>query len=256
MFDSKAIGESFGKAARQYDEHAYLQKEVRAFCLRIAQPLWPEHATILDLGCGTGRLLNEIKKPVRLFGLDIASGMCHQSQRAGLRTVQATGEQLPFAAGTFDGVFSSLMLQWVARPSLVFAEIARVLRPGGTAVITTLAEGTLKELKDAFAALDGLPHVSEFAPPHTLLCCAGEAGLSLALARQETICEYYSDTVALMRALKAIGANNKHAGRGKGMMTPAKLARLEQTYIMRYAGKKGLPASWQVLLLVLKKESA
>ncbi|MGE0754020.1 MAG: methyltransferase domain-containing protein [Alphaproteobacteria bacterium] len=256
MFDTQAVAISFGKAAGQYDQHAHLQQQVRSHLLKVALPYWTDDTNVLDLGCGTGALREEARthrKHISLVGLDVAAGMCSMSRARNLPVVQALAQAVPFASGSFDLVFSSLMLQWLSHPTLAFAEIARLLRPGGTAAIATLTDGTLKELKSAFAALDGLPHISDFHMPHSILCCAEQGGMQLCLARQKTIIEYYPDTIALMRSIKAIGASNKHKGRSKGMMTPAKLAKLEQMYNTRYGRSQGLPASWQVLTMVLRK---
>lgn len=256
MFDAGAVARSFGKAATEYDRHAHLQKRVRQHCLSTALPYWPDNGSILDLGCGTGALADEvakIKPGIHLTGLDVSAGMCRQSAAKGLSVVCAASETIPFAPTSFDGILSSLMLQWVDRPSLVFAEINRLLVPGGTAVISTLTHGTLKELKEAFAILDNTPHISDFLVPHTILHCAEEAGLMLRSAQQQTITEYYPDTIALMRGLKAIGASNKHKERGRGMMTPVKIARMEQYYQSRYGCNQGLQVSWQVFIVVLMK---
>lgn len=62
----------------------------------------------------------------------------------------ADAESLPFPSDSFDVVFSNLMVQWCDDPRTVFAECRRVLRPGGRLVLSTLLEGTLTELKQAW----------------------------------------------------------------------------------------------------------
>ena len=56
-------------------------------------------------------------------------------------------EHLPLASQSVDLVFSSLAIQWCARPHLLFAELARVLRPGGRCLFTSLGPDTLRELR-------------------------------------------------------------------------------------------------------------
>ncbi len=258
MFDVAAVKESFGRAATQYDAHAHLQREVRAYCLKLAQQHWPATGHMLDAGCGTGMLQQEARAAGvawKLSGIDVSPGMCAQAKQHRLPVVGANAEAMPFAAESFDGLLSSLMLQWINNPAAVFAEMARVLKPGACAVIATLASGTLQELQEAFSAIDGRPHVSDFLEPHALLASAELAGLSLVAARQAKLVEHYTDTIALMRALQAIGATNKQATRRKGLMTPSQFTRLEKIYTERFADKQGLPASWQVLTLVLKKSA-
>ncbi len=256
MFDNSAIKGAFGRSAAQYDEHAQLQRMVRQHAASIALQYWPKSGLILDAGCGTGMLAAELKvqRPaLSVIGFDIAAGMCAHSRATLQRCVNADACHIPFAPNSFDGVFSSLMLQWVSDTKAAFAELYQLLKPGTVAVITTLADGTLHELKSAFAAVDSYPHVSDFHVPHTLIECAETAGFSLAVAKQDKIVEYYPDTIALMRALQVIGASNKHTKRNKGLMTAAQFTRLEKNY-RHFAHPEGLPASWQILTLVLKKE--
>ena len=57
-----------------------------------------------------------------------------------------------------------------------------------------------------------------------------------------------------MRSLKSIGAANKQTGRRKGLMTPKQLKQLEQVYRKKFGDKKGLPATWQVMVMILEKK--
>ena len=79
---------------------------------------------------------------------------CARRQSRWLRRfarVRADAYSLPFRDGAFDLVFSSLMLQWCDDLDAVFAEIARVLRPGGLLLFSTFGPGTLAELREAWA---------------------------------------------------------------------------------------------------------
>ncbi|MDX1664104.1 MAG: class I SAM-dependent methyltransferase [Candidatus Promineifilaceae bacterium] len=89
---------------------------------------------LLDLGCGRGGLVEQLGHPLHLVAgvdPDLASLREH---RLPLPRVQATSGTLPFAAGTFDVVFASWLLEHLEQPRRDFEEIARVLRSGGTFV--------------------------------------------------------------------------------------------------------------------------
>jgi SAM-dependent methyltransferase len=88
-------------------------------------PLGPS----LELGCGFGALTACAPRQV---GIDLSYLALHASR--GPRA-QAYMERLPFAANTFQFVFSWAAIEHVPRPELVFAEILRVVRPGGAAVL-------------------------------------------------------------------------------------------------------------------------
>ena len=105
---------------------------------------------------------------------DIAPGMLARAkaQSRWLRRferVRADAYSLPFRDGAFDLVFSNLMLQWCDDLDAVFAEIARVLKPGGLLLFSTFGPGTLAELREAWAASgDAGNHVNHFFDPHAL----------------------------------------------------------------------------------------
>lgn len=251
MFDVSAVKQDFGAAASDYDAHAHLQRDVRAALLGMISGHWPQGSHILDLGCGTGVLAQESRNfGWQITGLDIAYGMClaaHERQEV----VTANAKELPFADNSFDGIFSSLMLQWSDTPEQVFSEIARVLKPGGTCVLSTLAEGTLDELGYAFRQVDSAAHVSGFLKTPDLYVMAGKTGLGMKFCEEQTHIQHYPDLMSLMKSLKIIGAGNKHQRRRRGLMTPRQLAQVETIYRQKYATKNGLPMRWNVVNMVL-----
>jgi len=256
MFDREAVKEAFGRAAPVYEAHAHLQRQVRQHCLALGQAYWPSGKHILDAGCGTGALLTEtgrLRLRWRITSLDLSLGMCAVAREKSGAVVNADAAAMPFADNSFDGLFSSLMLQWANNPPAVWREMARVLKPQGRVVLSTFVHGTLQELREAFSSLDGKPHVSHFVQTHEILKYAAEAGLTMTMAEQARIVNYYPDAIALMRSLQFIGATHKEAERGRGMMTLKQLAGVEQVYEKRFGTAEGLPATWQLLCLVLQK---
>ena len=256
MFDTQALKESFGRAAPAYDVQAHLQRRVRRHCIAAAKRCWPAGARILDLGCGTGMLWQEaaqLKLRWRITGLDLSFGMCTEMREKGGRVINADAAALPFADASFDGIFSSLMLQWMNDLPAACREMSRILKPNGLAVVATFVQGTLHELQSAFSILDNTPHVSHFPPAHEVLKHTHEAGFVMAAAEQAMLVEHYPDAIALMRSLQAVGATHKETGRRRGLMTLSQLAGVEQAYEKRFSDADGLRATWQLLYLVLQK---
>jgi ubiquinone/menaquinone biosynthesis C-methylase UbiE len=101
----------------------------------------PASASVLDVGCGTGRLLDRlgsVQPSWSLFGLDRSAGMASAArhQRPALPFVQATAEALPYPGQSFDGVVTTLSFHhWSDKPGAL-AEVFRVLRPGGLFALT------------------------------------------------------------------------------------------------------------------------
>ncbi len=252
MFDAKAVKRSFSDAAEAYNAHAHLQQKVRAHCIDLAMPFWPDDSHILDAGCGTGALGAEIEK-WRITGLDLAPGMCRCAHIHTKDIVNADAGAMPFKDRSFDGIFSSLMLQWANDMKQIFGEMQRVLTSMGYIVISSFTSGTLLELQQAFATIDSASHVSRFYSVAEIEQFAQQAGFSVVSKEQVLVQEYVPDAATLMRSLQAIGATHKDTGRRKGLLTARKLAALEESY-GQFLQKEGLPVSWQLLYLVLRKD--
>ncbi|ELY97972.1 class I SAM-dependent methyltransferase [Natrialba asiatica] len=95
--------------------------------------------TVLDLGCGSGyagRALRDTKGAGRIYGLDGSPEMAHNAASytddGQVSYVVGDFGSLPFAADTIDHVWSMEAFYYAADPHETLAEIARVLRPGGT----------------------------------------------------------------------------------------------------------------------------
>jgi SAM-dependent methyltransferase len=102
--------------------------------------------TIVDLGCGPGDLVVAISRRIRdarIIGLDLSPSMLlwagrHATTDGRLKFVVGDAADLPFGDASVDLVVSTLSLHHWAEPADVFAEIARVLRTGGVALVYDL----------------------------------------------------------------------------------------------------------------------
>lgn len=95
---------------------------------------------ILDAGCGTGRLAAALASAgARVVGLDADEGMLAVARRR-VRGPLVAGDvtRLPFRDGAFDLAVAVTVLEFVADPDRAFAELVRVLRPGGRVVVGAL----------------------------------------------------------------------------------------------------------------------
>jgi demethylmenaquinone methyltransferase / 2-methoxy-6-polyprenyl-1,4-benzoquinol methylase len=98
---------------------------------------------ILDVAAGTAGITMQLARRVdgaRIVGVDLTEQMLRQGARnvaaAGqadrIALVTGRAEQLPFPDAAFDGLTFSYLLRYVADPQATLAELARVVRPGGT----------------------------------------------------------------------------------------------------------------------------
>src|SRR5262249_11309176 len=90
---------------------------------------------VLDVATGTGMVARELvrQKGCTVVGVDQSPEMLAEAQRAkGVELVEASAEELPFEDGEFDALTFTYLMRYVADPAATLAELARVVRPGGT----------------------------------------------------------------------------------------------------------------------------
>lgn len=127
----------FNRWAGTYDRH-WLQRivfdPVQRTVLQLAEEEIAQPRMILDVGCGTGKLLRSasLRFPgAKLVGVDAAIEMVKQAQSSTpngkIQFQQATAEALPFTDGSFDLVFSTMTFHHWHRQERGAAEVARVL---------------------------------------------------------------------------------------------------------------------------------
>lgn len=251
------IAHAFGQAAVHYDQHAALQRAVADQLLeRINAPA----ATMLDLGSGTGYCAAKLAARfpgTHLVALDVALPMLRASAaRLPEATQLVCGDlhALPLHGASSDLVVCSLALQWSSTPQQVFAELWRVLRPGGRALLSTFGPATLQELRAAWRAADTHVHVNAFTGGDSLRQAATAAGFAVTLDG-ELMQKHYASLRALARELKGIGAHNMNAARPPALTPRAAFARAEAAFARGCVADGGVPVTWEVYYLDLRKPS-
>jgi len=261
--DKRLVRRAFERAAASYDQAAVLQREVADRMFERLDYMKLDPARLLDAGAGTGYgtcLLAGRYPRAQLFALDLAQSMLHAARGAqpwwkralpmlgGSNTSYVCGDvdRLPLAASSVNAIWSSLTLQWCNEPEKTFREFHRVLAPGGLLMFSTFGPDTLKELRQAFAGIDGYTHVNRFVDMHDLGDMLGYAGFAAPVMDMEIITMTYADVKTLLRELKDIGAHNVTAGRNHGLMGRRRWRAMVEAYeTFRRDGR--LPATFEIV---------
>ncbi len=127
-----------------YDERAYnsripLQKIWQRTRYRKVVDLYRPVGISLDIGCGTGRVILTYPE---IIGLDNNFNSLRYLAHEPRRLVQSFGDRLPIRSAMIDTIYCCEVAEHLPQDCLLFAEIARVLKPGGHVVMTTPDYGT------------------------------------------------------------------------------------------------------------------
>ncbi len=139
----RAHAAAYDRAADGYDQrHLDGRSQRRFHIIDRPQREAARHAQrVLELGCGTGRLLAALDAPVRV-GVDISVGMLGRARQRGLAVVLADAHALPFADHSFEAVLAPKGVFRYLDPLSAMRECARVLAPGGQLVVHQYAART------------------------------------------------------------------------------------------------------------------
>lgn len=196
---------------------------------------------ILDAGCGEGAdlaLLQARYANAALLGVDASPGMLRAARERqstayssinrllakwlprksgpeGAGLICSDFARLPLARESVELVWSNLALHWHPQPDYVFAEWRRVLKVDGLLMFSCFGPDTFKELRTAFAAIDGIPHVLPFVDMHDFGDMLVNVGFSTPVMDMEKITVTYESVDKLMSDMRAWGGNplaNKRRG--------------------------------------------
>ena len=251
--DKRRLRTQFAQAAATYDAVAVLQREIADRLLARLDLIKQVPHVVLDAGAGTGyctRALARRYRKARVFGLDLAWPMVDYARRAGgwfAREHYLCGdlERLPLADASVDLVVSNLSLQW-CEPATAFAELRRVLRPGGLLMFTSFGPDTLQELRAAWQAVDAEVHVHAFVDMHIVGDALVHAGFADPVLDVDRFTLTYADVDGLLRELKQLGAHNAAHGRPRALTGKSRYRKFKAAYeAQAVAGR--IPATYEAV---------
>lgn len=191
---------------------------------------------ILDAGCGEGADLLALQQQfpeAQVLGVDASVSMLLQARArqaaaqssmhrllsrllpgragggssAGNTLACADFAQLPLKLNSIDMVWSNLALHWHPQPDRVFAEWRRVLRVDGLLMFSCFGPDTFKEVRNAFVAIDQMPHALPFVDMHDFGDMLVDTGFSTPVMDMETIIVTYESAEKLIADVRAWGGN-------------------------------------------------
>ncbi len=156
---ARAASESFRRQGADWDEAHALALPVEAIEQALLRLIGPRAGRLLDVGTGTGRLLEVLAPHIeRGLGVDASRAMLalarsrlSKPEMAHCAVRQADMYRLPLADGSFDTAVLQMVLHYAEDPAAALAEAARVLRPGGLLLVIDLERHERSDLADRLA---------------------------------------------------------------------------------------------------------
>lgn len=147
---------------------------------------------VLEVGCGTGRVATALaERGAKVWGVEPSEEMLAVARPSANRIVglkQASAESLPFKDGWFERAVLRLVVHLVDR-SRALPELARILVPGGRAVIATFEHRHFERFwaNELFPSVEGIDRARCPAPEALVgeLARAGFASVKVRTLRQE-----------------------------------------------------------------------
>jgi malonyl-CoA O-methyltransferase len=250
---TQRLQRNFSDAAAHYDARAQFQHTETLRVLDAARMFFAPSARIADIGCGTGYFaaMAQASRPQwNIIGIDIAQGM---SEIAATRCTAITADAacLPLADAAVDAAVSSLCYQWVENQTQAFAELARVLKSGGMAVVASLGTQSLCELRAAAQAAElplGLLPMRGFEASKQAW---RDSGFTISFAQQRLVTEHYPNVMALLDSMRGIGAGNNFKN-SRRHIAPKRWAVMLRAYEAKRTAQ-GIPATWEHHFFVVHK---
>ena len=213
-------------------------ESLAAEALRVAAV--PRGGRIVDVACGPGTLAHlAARQGLWVTAIDYSPIMIARLRtRPGVPKVAAVigdGMALPYAGGSFDAGFSMFGVMFFPEPAAGLAELARVLRPGGRAVVTSWVAAERRPLRQA--AYDILDEIAPgtaaepvLAPSDREACRAvmaaggfidvkvSEFATSIEMPSTEAFVDYFSRVQPAVAALRE-GLGHRWAEVGAELLT-------------------------------------
>ncbi|KAJ8066382.1 hypothetical protein OCU04_005449 [Sclerotinia nivalis] len=177
------------------------------------------------------------------------------------REVLDDEERLPYEAGTFDAVLSSLSMHWINDLPSLLAQINHVLKPDAPFMAAMFGGDTLFELRTSLQLADterrgGVsPHVSPLADVRDIGGLLQKAGFKMLTVDIDDIIIDFPDTFALMQDLQRMGESNAILGREAGAIKRDVLLANEGIYRELHGNEDGtIPATFRMIYMIGWKE--
>lgn len=198
------IRKCFNKGRKFYNKYNIVQQfSVTELINMLDRTLIKKPGFVLDLGCGNGAVLEEIKKAFSnntYIGLDIADCSLDEIKSTIIK-ICADIEQLPIASNSIDVIFSNMSFQWLTDYNTSFNSIYRTLTKEGLLVFSMPIEGSFSKLKNVSSLCFNQFHSDVF-----IKSLLQNADFNIIKSEMKTYTIFFRDTIESLKSITKLGA--------------------------------------------------
>lgn len=241
IFDRLALRHNRDRAAKDFQTHDFLTREVGNRLYDKYQDINRKFETILDLGCHTGGF-SEYFSNKCLIQQDLSHHMLEQA--TGLK-VQADEEALPYRSESLDLIMSNLSLHWVNDLPGCLYQIRQCLKPDGLFLSALMGGDSLNELRQSMVEAEinlrgGVsPRISPFMTVQDAGALLQRAGFALPVVDTDRITVTYENAFKLMQELKGMGEGNILSKRFRGLTSQRLMMETARIYQEKFSDNRG-----------------
>lgn len=249
VFDRNVVRQNRNRAALKLNKHGFLIDWSMDQIASRLNDIKREFPTALQIGCRTSNDFNGQYGIKNLYTLDIAEEL--------QPTIQADEELMPFAAKSFNFIYSPLNLHTTNDLPGTLSQIKNTLKPDGLFIASLLGGETLYELRDSMNRIElemtggGSPRIAPFADLPQMGSLMQRAGFNLPVIDSEKITVTYDNVLKLMEDLRFMGEGNALLERQKKFSTYDYFGRVIQDYATHYAEADGrVKATFEIIFVI------
>jgi SAM-dependent methyltransferase len=249
VFDRNIVRQNRNRCAPKLKDHGFLiDWSINQISNRLEE-VKRTFPTALQIGCRSHKFQPQNFGIENLYALDIADKLNP--------TIQADEELLPFAAESFDLIFSPLNLHTINDLPGTLAQIKTALKPDGLFIAALFGGETLYELRDSMNAVEmeinsGIsPHIAPFADMPQMGSLMQRAGFNLPVIDSEKITVTYDNALKLMEDIRYMGEGNALIERKKKLSTTNYFKQVVKDYADKYSIDDGrIRATFEIIFLI------
>ena len=247
MLNKKLISENFSRAASNYNDAALVQKQAAEKLCRLASPFIQKDSAILDLGCGTGFISENLSQ--KIFEADLSFAML--KQKSGNFKINCDFENLPFKSGSFDILISSFSLQWLEDFEKNFANFSAILKPNGIFAFCLPTFKSLEELRTASFESGCNFHFNKLPQADEIKSALKNSGFEEKIYKSEIIKSEFENGLKALKSIKTIGANYQ---RDRNFISKTQLIQFDNFCLKNFSQRsKKIAISWDLSFFIFQK---